>query len=144
MSTKTNQQVIKDGLAKAKKIIHNRILKALEETAWTLVDKTRVPVLTHNLWDSIGCGIYYKGVLEKMIFPPKVATEKSVEEGLWGIDELRDLIVSPDSEILGYNGFVLVYVAAMPYAEEIDRRPSVTVLQTEIIPTTFISNLMKK
>lgn len=144
MSTKTNQKVIKDGLAKAKKIIHNRILNALEQTAWDLLDKTRVPVLTHNLWDSIGCGIFYKGVLEKMIFPPKVATEKSIEENVWGIDELRDKIVNPSSETLGYNGFVLVYVAAMPYAEEIDRRPSVTVLHTEIIPTTFISNLIRK
>lgn len=149
----TNDQVIDSGISKARQIIRKRFLDALKATAMDLSAMTDVPVWTHNLWDSVGCGIYENGALIEYHVPPKLAVDprsggitasgsrqdpksatplwnvpKGVDEdrAYWGQDELFDMLYSPPNEILNCFGFALYYVAAMPYAEVVDRRTNVT------------------
>ena len=143
-----NNKVISDGLIKARKIIDDRMLVALRETAWDLTNATEVPIWTHNLWDSIGCGIFKDGVLMEVTYPPKKAEEPRTDiyginvpkRDYWGIEELKDTVTSytPTSD-----GWVLYYVAAMPYSELVDDRSDADVLQEELVKPTFLSHVRR-
>jgi hypothetical protein len=151
----SNKGVIEKGILKARQIIDNRILASLKAAAFDLLALTDVHVWTHNLWDSIGCGIYQNGVLIEYSVPPKIATDprsgeesfppeaRSVEgserpiwgdvgnidrdRAYWGQLELFDMLSDPPSGIKNMtDGFALYYVAAMPYAEIQDRYYNVT------------------
>jgi hypothetical protein len=145
-----NEKVISDGIGLARTIIRKRYLQALKDTAYDLTNLTDVAVWTHNLWDSIGCGIYENGTLIEYAVPPRVATDprsgaddyppearkdpssampifkapNSVDKGraYWGQDELFDMLNDPPAEIKSSFGFALYYVAAMPYAQYVDRK----------------------
>lgn len=146
-----NQQIIQDGMARAQRIIDNRIMAALYETMWDLTDATKVPVWTHNLWDSIGCGIYKDGTLQQVAYPPAVATEPRTHiYGVLGIDpndeflgreQLQDMITNPPAEILTSVGWCLYYVAAQPYAQKIDARSNADVLHEELAQPSFLSHI---
>jgi hypothetical protein len=146
----SNEQVIERGILKARAIIDERIFRSLRSAAFDLLSMTDVSVWTHNLWDSIGCGIYKNGVLIEYSVPPKEALDprsgeddfpseaRSVEgsevpiwkvDGIdidreyWGQGELFDMLNDPPSRIKNMkDGYALYYVAAMPYAELIDRK----------------------
>ena len=143
-----NNKVISDGLIKARRIIDERIVSALTKTAFDLIDETDVPIWTHNLWDSIGCGIYKDGSLMKVVYPPKRAEEPrsniygvtAPNRDYWGYEELGDMIMSaPDS--IPAKGWALYYVAAMPYSEVVDERSDVDVLHEEVVKPKFLSHI---
>ncbi len=136
MKTK-NEKVLTLGLKKAMQLSQKKVLNSLEATAWRLLDNTDVPILTHNLWDSIGCGIYYRGELLRVCFPNPEAVNPSVFEGEWGRENLEDKILDAPMVVKSYKGYVLYYVAAMPYSEEIDNRPNVDVLNSELAKPIF-------
>lgn len=71
----SNDQVIDRGIAKAKELIDAQMLRTLKATAYDLLASTDVPVWTHNLWDSIGCGIYRSGVLIEYATPVRGAKD---------------------------------------------------------------------
>jgi len=148
-----NEQVITQGISKAREIIRRRYLNALKETAFDLVNLTDVAVWTHNLWDSIGCGIYENGSLIEYHVPPKLAVDPrsgadeyprearkdqssampifkvagvDAEKAYWGQDELFDMLNDPPLDVRNCTGFALYYVAAMPYAQYVDKRYNVT------------------
>ena len=148
---KGNEKLISQFKDRFNAIKNERILLALEKTAWDLIKQTNVPVVTHNLWDSIGCGIYHNGVLMKMIYPDKKAQkprntkEKPLysmggviteDRAYWGIEELEDMIENPPSRITTHLGWCLYYVAAMPYSQ-IQNDKGVNVLRDEVIKPTF-------
>ena len=163
----TNDQVITQGVNKAREIIRKRYLNALKATAYDLIELTDVAIWTHNLWDSIGCGIYENGTLIEYAVPPKIAVDPrsgaedtssearrdpssampifKVAEGIdvdrayWGQDELFDMINDPPEEIRNCFGFALYYVAAMPYAQYVDRRYNVT--QEEMMKPLFYQHI---
>ena len=143
-----NNKVISDGLVKAKRIIDERITSALSKTAFDLIDETDAPIWTHNLWDSIGCGIYKDGALIKVVYPPKRAEEPRSDiygiavpnRDYWGYEELRDMIMNPPSSIPS-KGWALYYVAAMPYSEIVDNRSDVDVLHEEVVKPKFLSHI---
>lgn len=163
----SNKGVIEKGILKARQIMDNRILASLKAAAFDLLDMTDVPVWTHNLWDSIGCGIYQNGVLIEYSVPPKEALDPrsgsfdfpkesrsdvdsaipiwgvegiDVFKAYWGNSELFDMLSDPPSEIKNMkDGFALYYVAAMPYSELIDRKYTVT-HENRMFPL-FISHL---
>lgn len=163
----TNDQVITQGISKAREIIRKRHLDALKATAYDLIELTDVAVWTHNLWDSIGCGIYENGTLIEYAVPQKIAVDPrsgaedsasnsrrdpksampifKVAEGIdvdrayWGQDELFDMINDPPAEIRSCFGFALYYVAAMPYAQYVDRRYNVT--QEEMMKPLFYQHI---
>lgn len=115
-------------------------LEALEKTAFDLIEKIEVPVDTHNLWDSIGCGIYFYGSLMKTVFPPMVAIEP--RDNLWGYKEIQDAIIDdPPSVVLNVKGWALYYVAAMPYAEAVDEREDADVLLEEQVELLYLRYL---
>jgi hypothetical protein len=165
-----NAQVIEGGLRKAMDIIDFRTTSALEETAFDLVNMTEVPVWTHNLWDSVGCGIYRNGVLIKYSVPPTVAVDPrsgdkefplearsdpmsafpiwgSGLQGLdkdaayWGTVELFEMLERPPMDITSHKGWALYYVAAMPYSQIIDKKYDV--LQEEHIQPLFFTHIRK-
>ena len=136
MKTK-NEKALELGIKKAMKIAQHKVLDSLEATAWDLVDGVSVPILTHNLWDSIGCGIYYKGELLRICFPNPEAVNPSIFEGEWGRENLEDKILDAPTAIKTYQGYVLYYVAAMPYSETIDNRPDVDVLRSNLVKPIF-------
>lgn len=143
-----NNKVISEGLAEFIRIKDEQILSALTKTAFDLVDETDVPIWTHNLWDSIGCGIFKNGALMKVVYPPKRADEPRTEiygvsvpkKDYWGHEELRDQIMSYSPNV---KGWVLYYVAAMPYSEVVDERSDVDVLHEEVVKPTFLSHVRK-
>ena len=120
----------------------------MERTAWDLVEKTHVPIVTHNLWDSIGCGIYHNGVLMKISFPTKVAVKprtkiygvKVPDRDYWGIEELSDMIERPPMEVSMHIGWCLYYVAAMPYSK-IQENQGVDVLRDELVKPIFQTHI---
>ena len=146
-----NNKVITEGLQKAKRIIDDQIISALTKTAFDLVGETDVPIWTHNLWDSIGCGIYKNGALMKVVYPPKRAEEPRVDiygvtvpdKEYWGFEELKDSIMNAPSSVRSVEGWVLYYVAAMPYSEVVDERSDVDVLHEEVVKPTFLSHIRK-
>jgi len=140
----SNSLEIEKGLRKATEIIDARVLRAMQETAEMIVANTSVLVWTHNLWDSIGCGIYKDGVLRSYVAPPTVATQprsgndefpvearslKNSERPIWNVDgidtdraywgtvELFEMLERPPSEILSMKGWAIYYVSAQPYSE---------------------------
>lgn len=121
---KGNQKLIR-GLSSQFNVIKNKqLLIILEKTAWDLVERTHVPIVTHNLWDGIGCGIYYNGVLMKISYPIKKAVKPRTKiygiqvpiKEYWGREELEDMIENPPLRIRLSKGWSLYYVAAMPYS----------------------------
>ena len=121
-----------------RKRIYEDQLLALRNTIHNLVDQINVPIKTHNLWDSIGCGIYYNGSLVEVYFPVKEA--KIPNGGKWGRDELESFVVdNPPGEILSIKGWALYYVASMPYAESVDDREDVDVLLEDQVVPTFLN-----
>jgi len=144
-----NNTVIENGLKKLRAIKDKEILYILESTCWDLLSKTDVPVVTHNLWDSIGCGVYRDGVLLKVFYPPKKAVEPrtniydtpSENRSYWGREELEDTITNPPASVLSNKGWTLYYVAAMPYSQAVDER--VNVLQDEVVKYVFESHVMR-
>ncbi len=161
-----NEKVISDGISLARQIIRKRYLQALKDTAYGLTALTDVPIWTHNLWDSIGCGIYENGTLIEYAVPPKVATDPrsgaddyppearrdpnsampifkvagvDEDKAYWGQDELFDMINNPPAEIANSFGFALYYVAAMPYSQYIDKRTNVT--QEEMMQPLFYQHI---
>lgn len=117
--------------------IDNIQLLALRQTATELINEISVPVQTHNLWDSIGCGIYNNGALVEVFFPIKEA--RVPRDGIWGREQLEDFVVNnPPSEIRNINGWALYYVASMPYAQAVDDRDDVDILLEEAVVPTFI------
>ena len=151
MTVISNAKVIEQAGLKAMKIIERDIINALQNTMWDLVNLTDVPVDTHNLWDSIGCGVYSDGVLLSVEYPPQVATEprpfrfKAGDPKIyyWGREELEEMIIFPPPEIIGYKGWCLYYVAAQPYSALVRDLYDVEVLQTDTVKTTFYTNLVK-
>lgn len=162
----TNDQVISQGIGKAREIIRKRYLDALKATAYDLTNLTDVAVWTHNLWDSIGCGIYENGTLIEYAVPPKLAVDPrsgaddyppearkdprsampifkvagiDEERAYWGQDELFDMINDPPEEIRNCFGFALYYVAAMPYAQYVDKKYDVT--QEEMMQPLFYQHI---
>jgi len=143
-----NNKLISQGLARAKQIMDARILITLRETAFDLKNATEVPVWTHNLWDSIGCGIFKDGVLMEVAFPSKEAEEPRTDiygisvpkKDYWGYDELEDMVMSYTPAA---KGWVLYYVAAMPYSELVDNRNDVDVLKEELVKPTFLSHVRR-
>ena len=161
-----NTKVIERGLEKAYQIIDARVLKSLQETAYDLVERTNVPIWTHNLWDSIGCGIYKNGSLMSYSVPPTQAEDprsglneypleaRVVEnserpiwgyglDGLdrdaayWGTEQLFRMIESPPMEILAHKGWALYYVSAQPYSEIIDKKYDGSVFRDELVKPLF-------
>lgn len=165
----TNTQVITGGINRARDVVRNRFLAALKATAFSLNNLTDVPVWTHNLWDSVGCGIYENGSLIEYAVPPKGAVDPrsgnadyedqarhdpmsaiplwNVPNGVdkdreyWGQDELFDMLNDPPDSIRNCFGFSLYYVAAMPYAEVIDRKSNVT--QEHLMKPLFFQHIKK-
>lgn len=162
----TNNQVISQGIGKAREIIRKRYLDALKATAYDLIELTDVAIWTHNLWDSIGCGIYENGTLIEYAVPPKLAVDPrsgaddyppearkdprsampifkvagiDEERAYWGQDELFDMINDPPEEIRNCFGFALYYVAAMPYAQYVDKKYDVT--QEEMMQPLFYQHI---
>ena len=146
-----NDKVITDGLIKAKRLIDDQMISALTKTAFDLIEETDVPIWTHNLWDSIGCGIYKNGALMKVLYPPNRATEPrtdiynapSSKKEYLGIEELRDSIMNAPASVTSVQGWVLYYVAAMPYSEQVDCRSDVDVLHEEVVKPSFLSHIRK-
>lgn len=165
----TNEQVILKGLDTARSIIRKQIVDAIKQTAFDL--ETLRPyglAWTHNLLDSIGCGIYENGVLIDYITPVaeavdprsgaddypadarKVKGSESPIYGVAGIDkdrpywgekELFDMLNNPPAEVIG-NGWCLYYVAAMPYSEALDER-GFDILQDEEVVPIFKTHIKK-
>lgn len=162
-----NQKTIEDGISKARSIIRSRVMNAIKATAFDLTELTDVPVWTHNLWDSIGCGIYENGVLVEYSIPPKEASEPrsgadefpmearkvegsekplwSVPSGVdrdrawWGRDELFDMLNDPPASIRNCQGFALYYVAAMPYAAYVENDDEM--LNTQHVAPLFFKHI---
>ena len=132
-----NNKVLDQGWKKARLIIRERFLNTLEATAWGLLEKTSVPIITHNLWDSIGCGIYHNGKLLRVVFPKQEAINPSLYEDEWGRENLENMIMDAPSEIKSYSGYVLYYVAAMKYSQEINDRPRIDVLKEDLVKPMF-------
>jgi hypothetical protein len=145
---KGNQELIRGFRSRFEAIKNKRLLSILERVAWDLVRKTKVPIVTHNLWDSIGCGIYYNGVLMKISFPDPIADVPRTEiydinvpdREYWGIEELQDMIENPPVRILSHRGWSLYYVAAMPYSK-IKQDEGVNVLRDELIKPIFQTHI---
>ena len=145
-----NKKVIDNSAKIAVKLKDNRIVSALSKTAFDLLKQTRVPVVTHNLWDSIGCGIYKNGAMMKVVYPPKRAVAPRTEiygtpsesRPYWGFIELQDMIMNPPASVLTHKGWCLYYVAAMPYAEVIDKRSDVVVLKDQLVRPFFESHII--
>lgn len=143
-----NKKLINGFRNRFEAIKNKRLLSILERVAWDLVKKTKVPIVTHNLWDGIGCGIYYNGVLMKISFPDPVADVPRTEiyginvpnREYWGIEELEDMIENPPSRISGHKGWCLYYVAAMPYSK-IQQDEGVNVLRDELIKPIFQTHI---
>jgi hypothetical protein len=146
-----NARIIEEGFVKIRKRIDQQVVTALSETMWDLVNLTEVPVDTHNLWDSIGCGVYVYGVLVDVLYPPQVATEPRpfrFKKGdpkiyYWGSEELEEMIIFPPDEILTYQGYCLYYVAAQPYSALIRDLMDVDVLHTDIVKPKFFTHIKK-
>jgi len=149
---KGNEKLINRFGAQFEKIKNKRILGILEATAFSLSNKTSVPFITYNLWDSIGCGVYHNGTLMKVAYPPSKKAEVPrtdiygigvADREYWGREELEDMIENPPLEIKSYQGWCLYYVAAMPYAEIQDKRSDVDVLREELVKPIFKSHIQK-
>lgn len=162
-----NSEVFRKGTEKAIALFRGRVLAALRKTATDLNAMTDVPVWTHNLWDSVGVGLYENGTLIDYSVPTKGATEPrsgdedfpiesrqwsgseaplfgvpdgvDVDKAWWGQLELFDMLSDPPADILSTPGYAIYYVAAMPYAEIIDRTDDV--LQEETIRPLFLTHI---
>jgi hypothetical protein len=141
----TNEQVIQQGITKMMGLIDAQMLKALHETMWDLQKLTLVPIQTHNLWDSIGCGVYQNGSLIEIAFPRVVAERPQKFKGgsYYGREQLSDMIIRGTNEILTHKGWALYYVAAQPYAQIVDDRMDGNVLHDEDVAEIFLSNIIK-
>jgi hypothetical protein len=162
-----NQKVLDEGNRKVTALFRGRVLAALRRTATDLNAMTDVPVWTHNLWDSVGVGIYENGTLIDYSVPVKGATEPrsgaddfpmqsrqwsgsedplfgvpagvDVDKAWWGQAELFDMLSDPPVSILTSSGFAIYYVAAMPYAQVVDQKDDV--LSEEMIAPTFLTHI---
>lgn len=162
-----NTKVLAEGNKKISALFRGRVLDALRKTATDLNAMTDVPVWTHNLWDSVGVGIYENGSLIDYSVPAKEATEPrsgaddfpmqsrqwsgseaplwdvpagvDTERAWWGQAELFDMLSDPPASILTSSGFAIYYVAAMPYAEVVDRTDDV--LSEEMIAPLFLTHI---
>lgn len=165
----TNEQVILKGLDTARAIIRKQIVDAIKQTAFDLeVLRPYGLAWTHNLLDSIGCGIYEDGVLIDYITPVAEATDprsgaesypidarkvRGSEAPIYGIDgidkdrpywgekELFDILNDPPPQVYG-KGWALYYVAAMPYSEVLDER-GYDILQDEEVVPIFKTHIQK-
>ena len=149
MAAHNNEKAIENGVQKIRDIYFKRIITALQETMWDLVSGIDVPIDTHNLWDSIGCGVYYNGSLISVEFPNKTATEprkfkfKAGDPNIYysGSYELEEMIIKPPIEILSYSGFCLYYVAAQPYSQIVEDVNGADVLREDFVIPLFIKHL---
>jgi hypothetical protein len=147
----TNDKVIEKGFVDFKKVIERDIVTALQNTMWDLVNNINVPIDTHNLWDSIGCGVYINGVLVSVEFPPQAATEprpfryKAGDPKIyyWGAEELEEMIIHPPAEILSHIGWCLYYVAAQPYSQIVEDINGDEVLREDLVNPLFLTHLRK-
>lgn len=156
-----NEQVILKGLDIAKTVIRKQIVDAIKKTAFDLENLRPFNLeWTHNLLDSIGCGIYENGVLIDFIVPRSEAPEPrsgdsefpaeyrkikgseqpiydvdgiDVNRTYWGDKELLDMLTDPPPEILK-PGWSLYYVAAMPYAEFLDDTGEIVLADERVVP----------
>lgn len=143
-----NQKLIRGFSNKFEAIKNKRILSIMERTAWDLVAKTHVPIVTHNLWDSIGCGIYHNGILMKISYPSPEAQKPRTkiygiqvpDRAYWGKIELSDMIENPPMEVSMHIGWCLYYVAAMPYSQ-IQEDQGVDVLRDELVKPIFQTHI---
>ena len=165
----SNAQVITKGSEIIKGLIRKQILDAIKKTAFDL--ETLRPyglAWTHNLLDSIGCGIYENGVLIEYITPEALALdprsgadEYPIEarkvrgseaqiygvagidphRAYWGEKELFDMLIDPPEDVR-IKGWALYYVAAMPYSEVLDER-GFDILQDEAVVPIFKTHIVK-
>jgi hypothetical protein len=165
-----NAQVIEKGLRTAREIIDGRILRSLKDSAFDLINMTDVPVWTHNLWDSIGCGIYKDGVLVDYSVPPKLATDprSGLNEGgsssrndpysakpiwgdtgldedetyrtFWGQGELFDMLNDPPADIASMTDGFALYYVAAMPYSELLDRRYTITHEGRMFPL-FISHL---
>jgi len=168
----TNDQVITQGVNKAREIIDRRIFSALEYTAMSLETLRPFGIKwTGNLLDSIGCGIYKDGTLRKFYIPQRIATDPrsgddefpidsrqvedseiplwnvpngvDVDAAWWGEDALFNMIKDPPMEIQTMTGWALYYVAAMPYASIVDYEHAGVVLKEGAAVRLFYNTIKK-
>jgi hypothetical protein len=162
-----NQSTLEKGMAKATAVFRQRVLSALKKTAFDLSELTDVPIWTHNLWDSVGVGIYENGTLVEYAVPARQATEPrsgaddfpmearqwsgseaplwdvpsgvDVDRAWWGQAELFDMLADPPASILASSGYALYYVAAMPYAQIVDDTQEV--LHEQMVRPLFFKHI---
>lgn len=75
---------------------------------------------TYNLHDSIGCAVYFKGNLVATRVSSGVKSKKESREGYTGRDAIRDFF-EVNKHISTKNSIHLMLVAAMPYAEYLEK-----------------------
>ena len=156
-----NEQVILKGLDVARTAIRTQIVDAIKKTAFDLEALRPFDLnWTHNLLDSIGCGIYENGVLIDYITPIAEAQDPrsgdgdfpiearkvsgseapisgvsgiDVDRPYWGEKELFDMLADPPPEVM-IQGWALYYVAAQPYSEVLDRMGGDILADERVVP----------
>jgi len=156
-----NEQVILKGLDIARTVIRKQIVDAIKKTAFDLESLRPFGIVwTHNLLDSIGCGIYEDGVLIEIVTPVAEAPEprsgastmpassrsisgseqpiygvQGIDENkaYWGEKELLAMLLDPPPEVR-VQGWALYYVAAQPYSEFIDDMGGDVLADEDVIP----------
>ena len=164
-----NEQVILKGLDIAKSAIRKQIVDAIVKTAFDLESLRPFGIVwTHNLLDSIGCGIYENGVLIKIVTPVAEAPEPRSGEGdvsiesrtipgseqpiygvsgidvdreYWGEKELLEMLLDPPPEVM-ITGWALYYVAAQPYSEVVDDLGGDVLADEDVVPI-FKTHIVK-
>ena len=135
----SNVEIFNHGMQQAARIIEDNIFDALDTIATELMNnyhnEDNIPVVTGNLADSTGIGIYMKGSLIKYI-PNQIAEvprvgifgvramtgEIGISEEVWGANQLD---IALDWGDWYYNdGIWLVLFSTMPYAIDVDLRTS--------------------
>ena len=109
--------------------VHNDILQLLEYIANVVMETINsgiIPVVTGNLQDSTGIGIYHNGVMKRFV-PNQIAVVPRTDiypaglttrDVVWGHNILQEAI---NKGALRYSkGYVLVVLSAMPYAALVD------------------------
>lgn len=130
MDRKNNTETIKNLDAQLSAILKDHITKVLAELADKLLEyaqsRHKFKNQTFNLEDSFGYAIYYNGnMLKKTLSSPKATTSKKYNGQDWrGRDAANKLL----DEYKAPDGYSLVVVAGMFYAEWVERIHNLDVL----------------
>jgi len=110
------------------KKVQNDIIGILERVAEQIYESCSVPVVTGNLQDSTGIGIYHGDVLRR--FVPNQSAEVSrsniypagltTRDNIWGHNQLQEAINKGAMRFS--NDYYLVIFSAMPYANLVNIR----------------------